>query len=166
MLPAAAAAAMMLAAAACAHGRRAGAPVAMPAPQPPPPASVTVDPLRICVVKDGRMEYVTGRYDSATGDTLVEGRRVHEAYPLTAAYASGTDWFARDYNLSYNGLYFRYGLPRTLLPGDVVPVGAFRGITVFAEPSDSRRVVIYLPVDPFCTFQAYEREERSGAVRG
>jgi hypothetical protein len=164
---------MMLAATGCAQAPRAAAPVAIPATEPPlppaplqPPTSVIIDPLRICVVKDGRMEYVFGQYVPATGDTLVDGRPVHEAYPLTAAYASKTDWFARDNWIVYQGLHYKYGLPRTLNAGDVVPVGVFRGVTVFADPADKERIVFYIPVDPFCMFQPYELEQYGGAVRG
>ena len=112
------------------------------------------------------MEYVFARYVPATGDTLVDERPVHETYPLTAAYASKTDWYAQDNWIIYQGLHYKYGLPRTLNPGDVVPVGVFRGVTVFAEPADREGIVFYIPLDPFCLFQPYELEQHAGAVRG
>jgi hypothetical protein len=39
----------------------------------------------------------------------------------------------------------------------VVPIGTFRGVTVFAEPGANREkpLVIYLPVRPACEFQPY-----------
>ncbi|HEU4558940.1 MAG TPA: hypothetical protein VFS20_13865 [Longimicrobium sp.] len=128
-----------------------------------PHASVT-----LCVVRNGRMEEVPA--DATTGDTIVNGRPVREAFPVTAEHAAAAPWFVNNEPITFRGRrYVRYALPRTLGPADVVPVGTYQGVTVFAEPGfEDARVfeVLFLPVTPDCQFQAYQTGETGGAVRG
>jgi hypothetical protein len=116
------------------------------------------DYLRACVVRDGRMEDVDIDYNTASGDTTYQGRPFHAAFPVDSTYALDASWYRDSEPLWFGqGRYVKYGQPRILGTTDVVPVGTFRGVTVFAEPSANRErpEVIYLPVDPVCDFQPY-----------
>jgi hypothetical protein len=128
---------------------------------------MSVDPVQVCVVKNGAMANVEVAI-TPSGDTTVNGRPLHDAYPETEEYAGPAKWFTNPGILEMNGIFFKYGLPRVLGAGDVVPIGTYRGVTVFAEPSESRTrpIVVYLPVDPWCNFQPFEREEHGRPVRG
>jgi hypothetical protein len=145
------------------------APVPAPAPPPaPPPQSPIIgDEIRICVVKDGRMSMVEGTFNPATGDTTVDGRLFHEAYPVTAAYLTQAQWYWDDKSIIFDNIrYLKYGLPRSFSSTDVVPIGSYEGVPVFADRTAVRPVeVVYLPVTPECTFQPYQVGE-IGAVRG
>lgn len=148
-----------------------------PAPAPPEavcrPESIPGHPhasVTPCVVRNGRMEEVSADYDAATGDTTVNGRPVREVYPATAEHAAAAPWFVNNEPIIFRDRrYVRYALPRTLGPAEVVPVGSYQGVTVFAEPGlEDARVfeVLFLPVTPDCQFQSYQTGETGGAVRG
>ena len=115
------------------------------------------------------MSTVSVSYDHATGDSVYQGRRFHDAFPVDSSFAASARWY-HDYEpIVFNGRrYIIYGLPRALPPGDVVARGEYRGVTVFTEPMASRPSpeVLYLPVRPTCEFQPYEQGETGGAVRG
>uniref|UniRef100_UPI0016644E53 hypothetical protein n=1 Tax=Staphylococcus aureus TaxID=1280 RepID=UPI0016644E53 len=62
--------------------------------------------------------------------------------------------------------YVKYGLPRALGPGDVTPVGEYRGVPVYAQRgAEQAGAVRLLLVRPECIFQPYEGPHH-GAVRG
>lgn len=137
------------------------APPAPPLPPPPPPAppiGVIDGDLRTCVVRNGRMEDVEIEYNPQRGDTTYLGRPLSAAFPTDSTYALNAAWY-RDGEPIWvgQGRYVKHGLPRILGTTDVVPVGTFRGVTVFAEPvaNRGRPAVIYLPVRPGCEFQPY-----------
>ncbi len=106
-------------------------------------------------------------YDPATGDSLYEGRRFSETFPIDSTFAASARWFHEYQPVELGrGRYVIYGLPRALRPGDVVARGEYRGVRVFTEPSASAPFeVVYLPVRPTCEFQPYQGE-MGGPVRG
>jgi hypothetical protein len=147
-----------------------GAPPAPPAPVPPPvspvaplpapnPSTSTANPdLLFCVVRNGRLEQVVVHVLSFRGDTVTNtGVPVSRVYPSDSTYALNAGWYTTSQAISVMGVsYVKYGLPRILATTDVVPVAAYRGVTVFAEPGDDPRPgVIYVPVRPGCEFQPY-----------
>jgi len=136
---------------------------------PPPPPEVTMQQLAVCVVQGGQISNVEGQYNPATGDTTVNGRRLGEAYPAGAEYASSATWFIDSEPVTFGGRrYVKYGLPRVLGATEVANVGSYQGVAVFAEGTADRMrpEVIYLPVRPGCEFQPYQVEVKAGAVRG
>jgi len=161
---------VLAAVAACAHATPVAPPPAqLPFPPPPPvPDQVPVEPLTVCVVRDGVLRYVSVTYDDVTGDSLYQGRRFREAFPMDSSYAASARWYHDYETVNFlNHRYVIYGLPRALGPLDIEARGEYRGVTVFAEPTASRTVpeVVYLPVRPTCEFQPYETE-MGGPVRG
>ncbi|MFL5537569.1 MAG: hypothetical protein ACJ8J0_01170 [Longimicrobiaceae bacterium] len=133
---------------------------AAPAPppqQPPPPVGIVDGYLTTCVVRNGRMEEVKIEYDTQRGDTTYQGRPFSAAFPVDSTFALNADWYRESVISSMWGRYLKYGQPRILGTSDVVPIGTFRGVTVFAEPGVNRErpLVIYLPVRPVCEFQPY-----------
>lgn len=157
-----------------------GAPPAPPPPPEPvaPAAPAAVAPptalgypydISACVLRNGRMELQTVRYDVATGDTTINGRQFHEAFPVTAEHAASAAWYASHEPITFAGRRFlKYGLPRLFSPGEVVPAGSYRGVTVFVETGvdPARPEVVYLAVNPRCELQPYHGSETGGAVRG
>jgi hypothetical protein len=171
---------LLLATALCGCARTRPPATPTPAPAAPPQApsaadstllhgTVIVDPAWVCVVKNGTMANVDVEFNPHTGDTTVAGRPLHDAYPMTSEYAAAAPWYKRGQPVVFaNHRLVQYGLPRVLGVGDVVPVGTYQGVTVFAEPTMDVRYpdVIYLPVDPQCIFQPYMYQATTGAVRG
>lgn len=135
---------------------------------PPPPPPVTTRDLRICVVESGALREVTATYNTATGDTTVNGRPFASAYPATSGYAAGTTWFINNEPVTVMGRrYVKYGLPRVLGVGEVARMGDVMGVPVFAEAGATGATeVIYLPVRPGCEFQPYQLDVKVGGVRG
>jgi hypothetical protein len=122
----------------------------------------------VCVVRDGMMSNVSVQYNHATGDSLYQGLRFRDAFPVDSSFTAGARWFHDHQVIAFaRRPYVKYGLPRALRPDDVVPRGTYRGVTVFAQPTASRSIpeFLYLPVHPNCEFQPYETEI-GGAVRG
>ena len=116
------------------------------------------DYLRTCVVRNGRMEDVDIEYNPQRGDTTYQGRPFSAAFPVDSTVALNADWYRESMVVGFEwGRYLKYGQPRILGITDVVPIGTFRGVTVFAEPGANREkpLVIYLPVRPACEFQPY-----------
>lgn len=163
----AAGAGVLLLAAACGYG---SAPAPPPAPVPPPPPAA-VDPWRdvqVCVVDERGVREVPARYNVATGDTLVEGRPYAEVFPLTAAYAQDAEWFIDNEPIPRGPVWYgRYGLPRVILPGEIVRSGAYRGVMIFTPPGPGDPPeVLYAAVRPGCEFQPYSWDLIIGGVRG
>lgn len=144
-----------------------GAPPAPPAPAPdtvraarlpPPLSSVTIpSDVRYCIVRNGHLESVDVQI-GFTGDAVHAGVPLSRAFPADSTYALNAKWYVYSGFIQVaGGLYVKYGLPRILAPTDVVPVAAYRGVTVFAEPAANPRrpEAIYIPVRPGCEFQPY-----------
>jgi hypothetical protein len=131
------------------------------------------DTITVCVLEQGEIKEITATVDSATGDTLVGGRRFAEVHPATSPpYAAGAEWFVRMEPVRVGegpySMKVRYGLERIMEPGDLRRVGEHRGIPMFAEPAASRTSpeVVYFFVRPGCVFQTYQAEYVVGGVRG
>jgi hypothetical protein len=156
--------AALLAAAACGH---APAPAPMPVPEgtvsaaplPPPPTEPRdAEILRLCVVRGGELALIDADYNTATGDTTIGGRPLAEALPVTGAFAENAGAYATGEPIRFlDQLRIVYGLPRALGPSDVVRVGEYGGVPVFAEPGAREPYeVVYLPGSPRCVFQPYQ----------
>src|SRR4051794_195269 len=156
--------------AACAHAAAPPAPLSTPPRGPPAPARPAAPalaggrvrgPLPVGVVGTGVRRGGRAPFAPATGDTLYEGRRFAEAFPVDSTYAASARWY-HDHGVVrfHERLYVSQGLPRVLRPGDLEVRGDYRGLTVFAEPVASRSVpeVLYVAVRPTCEFQPYMTE--------
>jgi hypothetical protein len=155
--------------AACVH---ATAPVAPPPTPPanlpaPVPEAPSLEPLTVCVVRNGVLGEVPVSYDPATGDSLYEGRRFRDAFPTDSTFAASAAWYhAYEPIMMFRRRYVSYGLPRAMPPGSVVARGEYRGLTVYVDSGASTTPpVLYLPVRPTCEFQPYDTEAGRG-VRG
>ena len=143
-----------------------------PAPEPPvPPAAPEPAPpqleqIQVCVISNGALIEVAAQRDPVSGDTAVAGQPFTAALPRDAS-AAAASWFVEDEPVVFGGRRFvKFGLPRLLSAGDVIRVGEFRGVAVFAEPGVRRTEVIYLPTGAGCELQPYQLEVKVGAVRG
>ena len=141
-----------------------------PAPPPPPPPPPPVA-FSMCMVQGSGPVNVFALRDATTGDTSVmmggERRSLAAAYPATVALAPSMGWYSADEKVTVNGqTYVKYGLPRTLLPGSVVPAGEFGGVSVYGAPGVAAPGSIYLPVARDCVFHEYRREREVKSVRG
>ncbi len=149
-------------------GGLACAPPAPPPPPPPPPPPVA---FSMCMLQGTGPVTVFALRDATTGDTSVmvggERRSLAEAYPATAALAPSMGWYSADQTVTVNGqMYVKYGLPRTMLPGSVAPVGTFGGVSVYAAPGLVAPGSIYLPVTRDCQFHEYRKARDVVNVRG
>jgi hypothetical protein len=122
----------------------------------------------VCVVENGALREVAAAYNTATGDTTVNGRAFAQAYPGTTGYAAGATWFINNEPITVMGRrYVKYGLPRVLGVNEVSRMGDYMGVPVFAEAGATGATeVIYLPVRPGCEFQPYQVDVKVGGVRG
>lgn len=117
------------------------------------------------MVQGGTLERVVVQYDVRSGDTLaLDGRLFRQAYPSSPAdgYAAGTEWFARDDRVRVRGRrYVKDGLPRVVESEEVVRVGEYRGIPVFAAAGQSGIPgVVYLSLRTGCEVQPYRLASR------
>src|SRR5215218_8902633 len=122
----------------------------------------------LCVVQNGEIKNVQATYNTRTGDTTVNGRSPREAFPDGPEYAGGANWYVNNEPVTADRRRLvKYGLPRVLGATEVVKVGTYLGVPLFAEPSAPRPLtVVYAPVTPFCEFQPYQAEINVGPVRG
>ena len=138
------------------------------APPVAPPPVVTTRTIQVCVVQNGALTNVSAVYNTANGDTTVNGQRFATAYPATTGYAAGATWFINNEPITVNGRrYVKYGLPRVLGVNEVSRTADFMGVPVFAEAGATAGTeVIYVPVRPGCEFQPYQLDVKVGGVRG
>jgi hypothetical protein len=149
-------------------------PAVIPPPPPPPPAqqpqpqAPTTRAIQVCVVQGGALTTVTAQYNTATGDTTVNGQRFATAYPATTGYAAGATWYINNQPITVNGRrYVKYGLPRVLGTTEVTRTADYMGVPVFAEAGATGATeVLYVPVRPGCEFQPYQLDVKVGGVRG
>jgi hypothetical protein len=142
------------------------------APQPAPAASpapvrqeMTVNhahSIPVCVVRNGELTQVAMRIDSATGDTTTLDGQPFTLGTTTAEYAGDTEWYRRNEPILFRGIrHIKYGLPLPLSAAELVGVGEYRGVPLFAAAEDpSIRSFIYIPERPGCIFQRYEPPHR------
>lgn len=113
---------------------------------------------------------LTAQYDLATGDTVVGGRVLAEAYPVTAAFAGEAEWYLLNepIRVADHG-FVKYGRTRILDAGQVVPLGrTYRGVPLYGQRGDDPfpSGPLYVPVSPTCEFQSYQWDLVSAGVRG
>jgi hypothetical protein len=144
------------------------APATVSAPPAPRLAGSGSNELTVCVVQEGDLQLVRARYDTRTGDTVVDGRPFASVYPDTAGYAGAAEWYVNNEPLSLNGRrHVKYGLPRVLGTFELTRVGEYRGVPLFAEKgAETTSDITYVPVRPGCEFQPYDGHANVGAVRG
>ncbi|HEU0016544.1 MAG TPA: hypothetical protein VFQ45_22880 [Longimicrobium sp.] len=114
-------------------------------------------PIPICVLEDDGLRYVEVLYNTRTGDTVTnpERRPFREAHRTGPQYAGGARWYIEGEVLPWQGRALaRHGPPRELAPREVVRVGRYRGVPVYAA-ADGGGTVLWVPVRPGCVFQAY-----------
>ena len=135
---------------------------------PPPPPPVTADSnIQVCVLQDGNLTNVTAQYNTARGDTMVNGQPFATAFPTGGQYAANASWYINNEPVMFqNRRFVKYGLPRVLGVNEVTRVGEFQGVPVFAETGQTRPEVVYVLVRPGCEFQPYQVETKTGSVRG
>jgi len=88
----------------------------------------------------GGEEYVMPRLLGRGVDEAIPGPRVPLRLPLadTARIAAGAPWFERNEPISVAGRRLvKYGLPRTLVEGDIVRWGTLYGVGVYVEPASA-----------------------------
>lgn len=136
-------------------------PEPVPTPHPPPPVILSppaVRPVAACVIRDGELTEIVFDYEFISGDSTYRGVPFSRAFPLDGQYAEPAGWFAGGEAIRFRpGPWFvKYGLPRELDRRDLVRVGEYRGVGVYAEVGqDASADVVYLPVRPGCIFQTY-----------
>jgi opacity protein-like surface antigen len=141
--------------------------VEQPMPPPPPPPVIADSDIQVCVLQDGNLANVTAQYNTARGDTMVNGQPFATAFPTNAQYAANASWYINNEPLTFqNRRFVKYGLPRVLGVNEVTRVGEFGGVPVFAETGQTRPEVVYVLVRPGCEFQPYQVETKTGSVRG
>lgn len=157
-------AALLIAAIAlCAGCARSGPP---PPAAPTPVAAAPVEPpvprysprdILYCVVRNGELEVVPLEYNTRNSDSTYQGAPLAQAFPLDSTYAEAAEWFATNEPIRMDGRVFvRYGDPRVLGVQELTPVGAYRGVRVFADAGGHLPPErVYLPVRPGCQFQPY-----------
>lgn len=121
---------------------------------------------------DRELAEVTAQIDPQTGDTLVDGRTLAQVLEDTPSpYLATAEWSV-DGTVVFNGhRLVRYGVPRVRSAAELVRVGEFQGVPLFAERDDEpdeygRIITFYLPIRPGCEFQIFMDETDVGPVRG
>lgn len=145
-------------------------PTPPPAPAPVPIPEHEVSRIPLCVVQNGRFVDVSSIYNPVIGDSTVNGRPLHEVYPVTAEHAVSTSWYANNEPITFAGRrWVKYGLPRVLNSSEVLFSGTYQGVAVFVDAADAPARptgYIYVVVSPLCEFQPYTGPGSVGAVRG
>jgi hypothetical protein len=98
------------------------------------------------------------RVDPLRGDTTIAGLDLVSLYssPL-GSYAKGKEWFEADEPIRLGGVDFAKNAPALRYdPTDLLRVGEFEGVPVFAEKGGAvNPSIIYVLVDHECRFQPY-----------
>jgi len=141
-------------------------PVAPPPPPPPPPVETVA--MRVCVIENNMLREVEAMYNPATGDTTVAGQPFSSAFPATAGYAAGANWYINNEPITIGGRRFvKFGLPRVVSVTDVTRTGEYQGVGVYTDATATGTPdVVYIPVRPGCEFQPYQYEVPARGVRG
>lgn len=140
------------------------APPAATPPSPPPAAAAqeVMETPRMCVIQDGALRMIPIRVTSGGRDTLTADGQPLSAVTRASDYAAGTEWYQRKEPILFRGLqHVQYGLPRTFAATDLVRVGEYRGVGIYAEPGYTfANTFVYIPDRPGCSFQPYEPPHR------
>jgi hypothetical protein len=159
---------------------------ARPAPPPesaPPPVPATSEPrprpeaerrltdIRICVADLAGLRELAARYDPATGDTLLDGRRISARELTTPNYAESQMWYINNEPIerpSIPRLFTKYGLPRVVEISELRLAGEHGGVNLYREVADTidGPTVVYAPVRPGCEFQPYQWDLIGPGIRG
>lgn len=132
------------------------------------PRPATRDSVTVCVVQDGELRSIEAEHDLTTGDTLVDGTPLGEAFPDSAPpYAGRAPWFIRRKPVTFQDRLYYWNSPqRVVTPEELRPVGMFQDIPLFAHNDLSAGLgILYIPVRRGCQFQPYYHFS-GGPVRG
>lgn len=121
------------------------------------PVSAT-NSLSLCQVQNGRGKVVTAGIDSAGGDTLVDRRPASGLYPrISPPYADSAEWFRELKPIEFQGVpLFRNGPPVAALPHEVLAIGEYGGVRLFALAEfrgAEKHEIVLVPLEPGCEFQ-------------
>lgn len=105
-------------------------------------------------------------WNPVTGDTLtIDSLPITQIAPLTGEYASVAGWYVNNETITIRGRQFRrYAAPRVLGVNEVLKMGEYRGVGVYAEGADTAAGVVYLPSRPGCEFQPYVDVDSMSAI--
>ncbi len=140
--------------------------VTLPAP---PPDTVFVDrtvepplptgtPAAICLSTGAAVQVVvTPQLDTLVGPNRVSIRNLRPGIVFAGVYAEERTWFVDDEAIELERRAFsKSGNPRSLNCNDIMRVGEYEGVPLFAERSAERPLeMIFVPVRPG-VWQAYE----------
>ena len=132
-----------------------------------PPA----DTARYCLIVDGELADLPVEVDPRTGDTLVAGRRLDEVMRAAPSpYFNLAEWRFEEPMVTVGGRrYVSYGVPRVMPASEMVRVGEYRGLPLFASrrmEDDEDDAVRFLATRPGCEFQLFWYAPYVGSVRG
>lgn len=122
----------------------------------------------VCVVDrasdTGLREISARRANDGQTVILVDGQVVPldsvHAPGVVAGYATGESWFDSDSISFRNATFVKVQRERRIEIDQVVRIGDFQGIPVFAGAGDEApHDAVYLPTRSGCVFQAYIRED-------
>lgn len=144
------------------------APDTVTLPAPPPdttfvermvePELPTGTPTTICLSTGASVQvYVTPQLDTLVGPSRVSVRDLRPGIVFAGVYAENQQWFVDDEEIELERRAFsRSGNPRSLNCNDIMRVGEYEGVPLFAERSAERPLeMIFVPVRPG-VWQAYE----------
>jgi hypothetical protein len=119
---------------------------------------VASPPAFACIHKDGRGVLIP--LSSAVRDTIwIEGAPFSPLYHRAdPPYPDSAEWFRRREPVILGSHTFAwYGMPVVAIPHEeIVPVGEYCGITVFAEDTEGPYYdAVFLPIGEGCEFQPY-----------
>jgi hypothetical protein len=125
--------------------------------------------ITYCFVQKGVLREVPASYHIERGEMMtMDSLPISTLAPLTGEYASVAGWYVNDEPITIHGRRFRRSaLPRILSTLEVLKIGEYRGVGVYAEAADTARAssVVYLPSRPGCEFQPYMNVDSIPAVR-
>ncbi len=137
-------------------------------PAPPPdtvvverevePELPTGEPANICLATGENVEIlITPQGDTLVGPQRVRTQDLGPGVAFQGNYAEGLDWFDTDEAIDFDEHeYVKFGGEVSLDCNDIMQVGEYRGVPLFAEVGAERPYeTIYVPVRPG-VWQAYE----------
>lgn len=137
---------------------------------PPPGSSPRLAEIGICVAELAGLRELEARYDPATGDTLLDGRRI-SARELATPYAEDQIWYINNEPIERPSIprrFTKYGLPRVVEISELRRAGEHGGVNLYREVADTidGPTVVYVPVRPGCEFQPCQWDLIGPGIRG